>query len=1204
MMYEMVEDVSWRQKMSFEKLTIKDDVQLGIYEDAIQFALDNDDIKNVAISGIYGAGKSSIVASYEKKHADKAYLHISLAHFADKERQESGELNLQENNIKGCLEGKIINQLLHQIDEANIPYTNFLFKRDINNLSWFQILMIVVYFLFLLFAYFNEYIVTALCMYFFTGYVEEVQLAFNVLMLCCGILLLVFGIYKTNRWQQGRIICKKFSMKGAEIEIFNNTEASYFDRYLDDVLYLFDKSGADVIVFEDIDRFNDVMIFERLREINILVNAKRKNRCDKALKFFYLIRDDLFVNKDRTKFFDYIIPVIPVVDGSNTYPVMEKMFGNCIGDIDSKFLKGLAVFIDDMRLLKNIYNEYVIYSNIMNTTELSCMKMLAMITYKNVFPRDFSELHLDRGYVYNVFKNKKEIIKEKVCDLETQIHKIQNDLRESEKELVQNKYELAMMFAGMCSMNFDYYNNTYEKKIKYVENNLPEKDLNEYRRRLRCVEIKSNKERLIAQQKALENEKRDIWESSLSVLITESNREAVFNIELNNGENVKETFQDVKVNHYFGLLKYLIINGYVDEGYADYMTYFYPGSLNREDKNFLLSVASGQYKDFDYRLHNVGEILSTLNDADYDRLGTLNFDLFAALLENADYSLQRDRLIYQIIEKTEFNFIAGFVEQKEGYFVRALCSICSLWKDNFNILLSKNDMSKGFVYRWAIGIVENMSGDSLKAINESGRLTEYVASCQNPINVDKEHIEVFVNNMIDLDIKLENISSYIKNDLLFAKIIEYNMYQLNMLNINHILFEKYGEDNDGLTGKNYTIIRKHADETMYKYVHENFSHYVGVWLYDVEEIYDSADASVELLNNEALEDNHKIAYISKLRNNIPHLANITDANLWDILMSANRLDNREQNIIRYFDWKGLTDVLVKYINANNDLSFEEVECNNEVKDKFMREMSCCADIEGDNYERILMTWGYSFDNFDIIDVDDEKMSILIECKRISMNSDNLQFIREHYDEHLMDFIAYCFNAYVSIADTDEAEMEQILETLADKVPSDAVVKLLQKVQFPITMSGNWYNEKICMEIIKNHFCEDDLQWLAEKYEACSKELEDLIRTKMQEYSSMIVCGELKISGLLIRDLLVDTNSHNDVVIFLLKQAIANEREDVIKQYLKLTKYNNFATIFDTDSRPRFDVNENSKTLLECFKKSGYIRKFSESTDGKKYYISR
>ena len=72
MMYEMVEDVSWRQKMSFEKLTIKDDVQLGIYEDAIQFALDNDDIKNVAISGIYGAGKSSIVASYEKKHADKA----------------------------------------------------------------------------------------------------------------------------------------------------------------------------------------------------------------------------------------------------------------------------------------------------------------------------------------------------------------------------------------------------------------------------------------------------------------------------------------------------------------------------------------------------------------------------------------------------------------------------------------------------------------------------------------------------------------------------------------------------------------------------------------------------------------------------------------------------------------------------------------------------------------------------------------------------------------------------------------------------------------------------------------------------------------------------------------------------------------------------------------------------------------------------
>ena len=31
---------------------------------------------------------------------------------------------------------------------------------------------------------------------------------------------------------------------------------------------------------------------------------------DKPLRFFYLVRDDIFVSKDRTKFFDYIVPIL------------------------------------------------------------------------------------------------------------------------------------------------------------------------------------------------------------------------------------------------------------------------------------------------------------------------------------------------------------------------------------------------------------------------------------------------------------------------------------------------------------------------------------------------------------------------------------------------------------------------------------------------------------------------------------------------------------------------------------------------------------------------------------------------------------------------------------------------------------------------------------------------------------------------------
>ncbi|MFR1060991.1 MAG: hypothetical protein ACLSEY_11185 [Enterocloster sp.] len=54
-----------------------------------------------------------------------------------------------------------------------------------------------------------------------------------------------------------------------------------------------------------------------------IFNFKKKK---KGSSLFYLLRDDIFVSKDRTKFFDYIVPVVPVVDGSNSYDQFISLF--------------------------------------------------------------------------------------------------------------------------------------------------------------------------------------------------------------------------------------------------------------------------------------------------------------------------------------------------------------------------------------------------------------------------------------------------------------------------------------------------------------------------------------------------------------------------------------------------------------------------------------------------------------------------------------------------------------------------------------------------------------------------------------------------------------------------------------------------------------------------------------------------------------
>ena len=119
-------------KYHFEKLSLTEDVDISVYKDAIDFAFENPDVKNIAISGAYGSGKSSILASYKKKNPDKKFVHISLAHFVPEKKQSISTpppSNIPANKTDTvALEGKILNQLIHQLDAGNIPQTNFRIK--------------------------------------------------------------------------------------------------------------------------------------------------------------------------------------------------------------------------------------------------------------------------------------------------------------------------------------------------------------------------------------------------------------------------------------------------------------------------------------------------------------------------------------------------------------------------------------------------------------------------------------------------------------------------------------------------------------------------------------------------------------------------------------------------------------------------------------------------------------------------------------------------------------------------------------------------------------------------------------------------------------------------------------------------------------------------------------------------------------------
>lgn len=90
-------------------------------------------------------------------------------------------------------------------------------------------------------------------------------------------------IYKLVKAQKYKNLFKKINVNGNEIEIFENQDDSYFDKYLNEILYLFENVEQDVVVFEDLDRYDSVEIFERLHEINDLIKRAVSVRMTKYI---------------------------------------------------------------------------------------------------------------------------------------------------------------------------------------------------------------------------------------------------------------------------------------------------------------------------------------------------------------------------------------------------------------------------------------------------------------------------------------------------------------------------------------------------------------------------------------------------------------------------------------------------------------------------------------------------------------------------------------------------------------------------------------------------------------------------------------------------------------------------------------------------------------------------------------------------------
>ena len=420
------------------------------YLDALIKAVNTKDVNNIAITGSYGSGKSTILKTFQKEYKSCfRFLNVSLASF----NRINNESSKDSEKLERLLEISILQQIIYSVSPNKIPNSHF--KRILNIPLWRKRIiafLITLWVLCLLLFWKNNYIeIVNPNNWSIYKNLEWIGIIVSIITFL-GFSFLSYKII--DLFRNSKI--SRFSIQG-EIELNNNEieDSSIFNQYLDEIIYFFQKTKYNILIIEDLDRFENTNIFTKLREINILLN--NSNLIKEKVSFIYAISDDFFTDKrERVKFFEYIIPIIPFVNYYNAEEQLKKLIeesGLEKNIFSDDFISDITLFIDDidMRLLVNIFQEFLVYKDIVGKINPVNEQLFAIITYKNIAPEDFNKLGSRQGKLFSLLNDKDKYVR-------NFIEEINKEISEKEK-YIENYIE---------RISIEYPKNIEELKIIYL----------------------------------------------------------------------------------------------------------------------------------------------------------------------------------------------------------------------------------------------------------------------------------------------------------------------------------------------------------------------------------------------------------------------------------------------------------------------------------------------------------------------------------------------------------------------------------------------------------------------------------------------------------------------------------------------------------------------------------------------------------------
>lgn len=724
---------------SFEPLTpvILEDSRFTRYEQELLGALHNPNVLNIALTGSYGAGKSSVLKTFFERNPQFVHATVSLATFSKEapaselasntqpgERlavtaASSEQMSPTTSELLNRIEETIVQQLLYAVPARRVPKTRL--KRIIQASSL------------------SVYINTGLFALLFTsllrlgvpklGKQEDLDLTWLIQKLTiipdwvAAIFAMGIAVYLAHR---GLRFLSMFSidgltLKGGKLEATHH--GSVLHKNVDEIIYCFERSSVRVVAIEDLDRFDVQDIFFRLREINFII--QQSPQIKRPVHFIYAIRDELFTVTDKTKFFDLIIPVIPVVNSENSREKLTQLMrARTLGDsslgahLDPGLVETVCYYIDEMRLIKNIVNEFDICSSLLakDGLHLNPNKLFAIVVLRNLHPEAYSDLIKRRGAVYGVLNGFPAWVSREVHALRQTADALTEELDQREAEVAMSIehlracvwYEIIKQ-GGVANANNVEVGGTQFTLLQFVADDAFEQFSRSSRAKpefrttyersqgkpvdtvqiLKNVDYAARAERLALWAEAAENERVDLY-AQISRLERMTFRDAARN-----------TYGPVIAKELVGLevVTYFMRRGQFDTDYVDYLGYFYEGSLTQADKNFILALGRGEILDVATSLDNPARVVSKLDLDSLDEGRGIIAELITALVshgnsESAESAASKVGIIFKSAHEHLERMADAMLLALEGRFAPQVIQVLYLMDQKLLLQLLNADRFK------------------------------------------------------------------------------------------------------------------------------------------------------------------------------------------------------------------------------------------------------------------------------------------------------------------------------------------------------------------------------------------------------------------------------------------------------------------------------------------------------------------------------